>query len=196
MGTTSDHYMSLASSTGPVQSLMDEGRKDAMDLTLTEVELLSLGSRRTQESWHTPATARAHAHTCTASVSRSCWERTPRLLLPGLQQPAPRPGGGSQHSSHQSVTQLCGPTQPCCPWESGSGPSGHPGTRRLTVPSVGQKLSSSNSHSLRRSCTTPSLHHLEPAGKHSPLPQVKAQEPSQPGPGPWEARLRVEVYQG
>lgn len=106
----------------------------------------------------TPPTAQAHAHkpapTCTARGSRSCWEHTLHLPLTGLRQPArlgsaPGPGSGSQRSSRQSVTQRCGPTQPYCHWEPGSGLSGHPGTRRPTVPSVGQKLGSSNSHSLR-----------------------------------------------
>lgn len=75
---------------------MDEGRVPwtSPTGTLTEVESLSLGSRRTQASWHTPPTAQAHAHahkpapTCTASVSGSCWEHTPHLQLTGLQQPA------------------------------------------------------------------------------------------------------------
>lgn len=95
-----------------------------------------------------------HAGTCTracpmhtASVSRSCWELTRHLLLTG-QQPALGPGCGSQHSSHQSVTQLCGPTQLCSSQQSGRGPSGHPGTRQATVTSVGQKLGSSNHYFL------------------------------------------------
>lgn len=148
---------------------------------------------------HSVGTGTHACPTCTANVSRSCLEHTQHLSLTGRQQPAPGPGSGSQRSSHQSATQLCGPTQPCCPQESGSGLSGHPGTRQPTVPPARQKLGSSNSHSLRWSCTT-LFHHLQPGRKHSPLPPVKAQRQREPGPpgGKWAGRggaMRVEAGQ-
>lgn len=134
-----------------------------------------------------PATAQAHVHAhlphVHGGVARSCWERTRtrHLLLTGP-RPALGPGCGSRHSSRPSATQLCGPTQPRCPQQAGSGPSGHPGTRQPTLPSVGQKPGSSNSHFLRW------FHATSSWAEAQPLPQVKAQRQRAPGPGTWAGR--------
>lgn len=113
---------------------------------------------------HSAGTNTHACPTCAATVSRSCSEYNQLLPLTGRQQRAPGPGGGSLHSSDQRATSSAAPPSPAA---LRSLAQALQATRRPTVLSVGQKLGSSNSYSLRQSCTI-SLQHLPPGKKYSP----------------------------
>ena len=171
MRTTSGHPKSPSPLTGPAWPPVNERGAGALDTTHKHSRPSPAAVSQLQEDpgalGHPCHSAGRSTHarpTCAATVSRSCSEYNQHLPLTGHQQRAPGPGGGSRHSSNQRATSSAAPPSPAA---LRSLAQALQATRQPTVPSVGQKLGSSNSYSLRQSCTI-SLHHLPPGRKYRP----------------------------